>query len=83
MRPGLDEGGQEKEMIGWDREEEEMEGEKEKGWRGRRRRVWGGEGEGLEKLTPFLNRGGEKDGRLDRGLTVCVFLEKQMVWLSA
>ena len=35
-----------------------MEGEKEKGWRGK--------GEGLEKLTPFLNRGGEKDGRLDR-----------------
>ena len=43
-----------------------MEGEKEKGWRGRRRRGGGGTGEGLEKLTPFLNRGGEKDGRLDR-----------------
>lgn len=57
--------------------------ERKRKWRGRRRRDGGGEGEGLEKLTPFLNRGGEKDGRLDRGLTVCVFLEKQMVWLSA
>ena len=33
MRPGLDEGGWEKEIIGWDGEEEEMEEEKEKGWR--------------------------------------------------
>lgn len=42
-------------------EEDEMEGEKEKGWR---------------RTYTFLNRRGEKDGSLDRQGVDCVFLEK-------